>query len=63
MLRFQIGRRNRLDRYGDETAGLLASKEMQVTYTFSSAPDMPLELPAGYAEKLEKFKRALRGQL
>jgi hypothetical protein len=39
------------------------SKTMQVTYTYSDPPDEPLQLPKGYAEKLEKFKRALRGQL
>ena len=38
------------------------SKTMQVTYTYSDPPDEPLQLPKGYAEKLEKFKRALRGQ-
>jgi hypothetical protein len=40
----------------------LESKTMQVTYTWSS-PTQPLQLPKGYTEKLEKFKRALRGQM
>jgi hypothetical protein len=39
------------------------SKVMQVTYTWSDPPDAPLQLPKGYVEKLEKFKRALRGQM
>ena len=39
------------------------SKIVQVTYTFSDPPDEPLQLPKGYAERLKKFQRALRGQM
>ena len=35
------------------------SKTLQVTYTWSAAPDEPLQLPPGYAEKIDKFKRRL----
>ena len=56
---------------GDQTAWIDAatrlpvyfeSKTVQVSYTFSAGPDEPLQLPKGYAEKLVKFQRALRGQ-
>ena len=39
------------------------SKMQQVSYTYSAPPNEPLQLPDGYAEKIEKFKRLLRGQL
>jgi len=39
-----------------------SSKTVQITYTWSNPPDEPLNLPAGYLEKLNKYKRAMRGQ-
>jgi hypothetical protein len=60
-----------LYKLGDESAVIDAStrlplsfqsKTVQVTYTYSGAPDETLQLPKGYAEKLVKFQRALRGQ-
>lgn len=38
------------------------SKAMQVTYNFSAPPDEALQLPKGYAEKIDQFRHALRGQ-
>ncbi len=35
------------------------SKILQVTYTWSAAPDAPLQLPEGAVQKIEKFKHAL----
>jgi hypothetical protein len=57
---------------GDQTAWIdvsthlpvyLESKTLQVTYTFSDPPDEPLQLPQGYAQKLQKFKFTQRGGL
>jgi hypothetical protein len=70
-IQMQRGRKCYAFKSGDQTAWvdistkmpvLFKSKLMEVAYTFSDAPDEPLQLPDGYAAKLEKFKRALRGQ-
>jgi hypothetical protein len=67
----QQGKQCYIYKVGDQTAYVdvstrlpiyFQSKTVQVTYTYSPPPDDPLQFPAGYPEKLDKFQRALRGQ-